>query len=174
MNERIDAAEIKKKGPEADASKAEEPWHNSVSMTHPAFNKMVYDPNQRAETIPGPKLNELHVNPAVDNDVHYQKIAKDGADFIAINGNINIAVKHALADAYQNDKLSGGGHNSVDKLLSFMNKELHGTYFSMTRDGDKVMLLDSRDNEHLKHDASGKALLHAREKWNLKTQKYER
>ncbi|MBX9722808.1 MAG: hypothetical protein K2X81_15515, partial [Candidatus Obscuribacterales bacterium] len=68
----------------------------------------------------------------------------------------------------------GGGHGHVDKLLSYMNKELCGTYFSVTRKGDSFMLLDSRDNEHLKHDANGNAKLHVREQWNMKTQKYER
>ncbi len=173
MSERNDGADVQKAQKAAEPH-VEEKWHNSVSLTNPAFNKMVYDTNQRPECIAGPQLKELHVNPAVDNDAHYQKISKDGAEFIAINGNINIAVKHALSDAFQDDKLSGGGHGQVDKLLSYMNKELCGTYFSVTRKGDSFMLLDSRDNEHLKHDANGNAKLHVREQWNMKTQKYER
>ncbi|MFA6208423.1 MAG: hypothetical protein WCT03_20510 [Candidatus Obscuribacterales bacterium] len=165
--------------------------HNNIDMRSPVFNHMEYE--GKSKQIDGPKLQDLHIVGDAKTNEHYRQIAKDGAAFIAINGNINLAVKHALEEANDNDKLHAKGgkndHATVDKLLSYMNKELFHTVFSVTRDGNKFMLLDSRDNHgtrpanrddlnasdrSIRHDASGKAILNAREQWNLDTKRYVR
>lgn len=165
--------------------------HNNIDMRNPVFNHMEYE--GKSKQIDGPKLTDLHIVGDAKTNEHYRQIAKDGAAFIAINGNINIAVKHALEEANDNDKLHAkdrGGkndHATVDKLLSYMNKELFHTVFSVTRDGNKFILLDSRDNRgskpanpadlnasdrSIRHDASGKAIIHPREQWDLDKKKY--
>lgn len=168
--------------------------HNNIDMRNPVFNHMEYE--GKSKQIDGPKLQDLHIVGDGKTNEHYRQIAKDGAFFIAVNGNINLAVKHALEEAHDNDKLHAKGnkdgkndHATVDKLLSYMNKELYHTVFSVTRDGNKFILLDSRDNRgtrpanpndlnasdrSVRHDATGKAILHPREQWNLDTKKYVR
>lgn len=150
-------------------SKLSDEFVNNVSITRPVFNKENYDPAKSPVRVDGPKLTDLHISS--DNDTHYQELAVKGADFIAANGNINLQVKTALAEAHKEDKQQGTGYHQVDKLLSYMNHHLGGTDYSVTRDRDKIMVLDSTDNQSVKHDASGKALVKVRDDWNLHDKK---
>ncbi|MBN9396126.1 MAG: hypothetical protein J0H83_12840 [Candidatus Melainabacteria bacterium] len=164
---------------QSDAHKAGEksgfPVTYDIDGIHkPPLNKMEYDINKKAVCLDGPKLPDLKLNPSVDSNEHYQKIAKDAASFIAINGNFNIAMRHSLKDANENDKLTGNGkgHKTVDELLKYINKDLCGTYFSVIRQNDKITLLDSRDNQNIKHDAKGNAKLTPRFSWSLNKEPY--
>jgi hypothetical protein len=156
------------------------------------LNKMNYGPGatDQSTCTTGPKLTDLTIDvPKVQeldapeykgvyhkpkdmpvSNENYQKIAGKGTDFIAINGNINLDVKHALDEARQTDKADGTGYKNVDKLLSYMNEHLCGTYFSVARHNDTFMLLDSRDNHP---NAHGQFAVHPRERWNMATKKFE-
>ncbi len=156
------------------------------------LNKMNYGPGgtDQSTCTTGPKLTDLTIDvpkvheldaPLYQGEYHkpkelpvsnenYQKIAREGTEFIAINGNINLQVKHALDEARQTDIADGTGHKSVDKLLSYMNEHLCGTYYSVARHNDTFMLLDSRDNHP---NARGQFAVHPTERWNMATKKYE-
>lgn len=174
MGARFDRAESK----DHQNAGAEEfkPNYDIDGMRHPPLNKMSYDANKPAVCLDGPKLPDLKIDASVDNNKHYQDIARKAAEFVAINGSYNIAMRHALKDANENDKLQGDGkgHKTVDKLLEYINKELCGTYFSMIRRNDKIILLDSRDNDPVKHDAAGKAQLNIRGSWSLGKEPYDK
>ena len=144
------------------------PLYDNDSMKlvkSPVFNDMKHHDSQH------PSLHPLHIGDQ-KADEHYQKIAKEGADFIATNGNTNIAVRHAFDEARENDK-KNGGHHSVDALLNYMNKELKAqpTPFSLAVVNDshghpQLLLLDSRENQHPKV-VNGKTEVRPRETLNI-------
>ena len=169
--------------------------YDNASMKHPVFNKMDYGPSSPGSAkLPGPRLNELTIDvpnvheldaPMKEGVWHkpkqmpvsipnYQKIASEGTEFIATNGNINLQVKHALDEALQSDKSMNTGHQHVDKLLAYMNENLWGSNYSVLRDRNKFLLLDSRDNPHPKRDAGGNVVsaLKFTEGWDMEKKAY--
>ncbi len=142
-------------------------------MKKPPLNTMSYDVNKPAPRLDGPKLPDLIIEPSVETNDRYQKFARQAAEFVAINGNFNIDMRRAVKDANENDKLLGGGHKTVDQLLRYMNKEMAGTYFSVIRQRDNIVMLDSRDNQNLKHDAKGNAIVRPRVVWNINKEPYD-
>jgi len=103
---------------------------------------------------------------------NFRKIAQEGTEFIAINdGGINLQVKHALDEAYQTDKIQGTKHEHVDQLLAYMNAHLQGTNYSVGRDHNRFMVIDSSDKAN-KPDAHGKVNVHPMVLWDLDTKKF--
>lgn len=73
---------------------------------------------------------------------HFQQIAQKSLNDL-FDGRAGINVEHTLNQAFQSDKL----HNthSVDNLLKYWNGQMANSTFSVARQGNKFLFIDSRD-----------------------------
>jgi len=81
------------------------------------------------------------------SDSHYRDIAKSGAEFLAINGGFNLAMKNALEEARQSDVSMKSGHQHIDALLKYVNAENCGGFYTLRRQGNNIQVFDTHWSE---------------------------